>query len=94
MNKLYCTISSLMLPVIILLAVFQFILSNDLASVGAAVEKMDTSAESTKEENQILERQIATLRSLDRIEAKAKENGFIKATTFLTITDSQSVALR
>jgi len=94
MNKLFCRVSSLILPLIILLSVFQFILSNDLASVGAAVEKMDTHADITKEENQLLTRQVSIMRSLDTIEAKAKENGFIKATTYLTISDSQSVALR
>jgi cell division protein FtsB len=94
MNRLFCFVSSLIVPVIVFLFVFQFILSNDLASVGATVEKMDTTADKTKEENQILERQLSIMRSLDWIETKAKENGFIKATTFMTISDSQSVALR
>lgn len=94
MNKLFCTVSSLILPLIIVLSVFQFILSNELASVGATVEEMDQHAEITKEENQILTRQVSVFRSLDTIETKAKENGFIKAATYLTITDSQSVALR
>jgi cell division protein FtsL len=83
-----------MIPLIVMLTIFQFILSNDLASVGSEVEKMDTTADETKEENQILERQVSSLRSLDWIETKAKENGFVKATAFFTISDSQSVALR
>jgi len=83
-----------MLPAIIVLVVFQFILSNDLASVGSAVEKMDRYAEVTREENQLLTRQVSILRSLDTIEKKAKENGFVKAATYLTISDTQSVALR
>jgi hypothetical protein len=83
-----------MLPLIVLLTVFQLILSNDLASVGRTVEEMDKHADITKEENQLLVRQLAILRSLDTIETKAKEKGFIKAGTYLTISDSQSVALR
>jgi hypothetical protein len=83
-----------MLPVIILLVVFQFILSNDLASVGKTVEEMDKHADVTKEENQLLMRQVSIMRSLDAIEAKAKEIGFVKAATYVTISDSQSVALR
>jgi hypothetical protein len=94
MNTIVRTLSFLLFPIILLLILFQFILSNELASVGSKVEKMDMHADITKEENQLLAKQVAMLRSLDTIEQKAKANGFVKAVTFLTISNAQSVALR
>jgi cell division protein FtsL len=94
MNKLLHITSLTLFPVIAVLILFQLYLSNDLASSGAKIELYDRKIEALQGENELLQRQVAVLGSLETIANKAKEAGFVKTVTYLNVPSTQPVALR
>jgi hypothetical protein len=83
------------IPILILgLIVVQFMISNELAAYGNKMGDMEKRIGSLSTQNQILEKQVALVRSLTTIEKKAYDLGFMKSTSYLTIQSSQPVALK
>jgi hypothetical protein len=79
---------------VVVLAVAQFLISNDLASTGNSVYVVEQSIKVLREENEILKQQVARARSLAVIETRAETLGFFPATAAVTIPLYNNVALR
>ena len=78
----------------ILLVVAQFVLANELAAVGDEVGKMELQTGFTLRENENIDRQIAVSESLENIALKAKDLGFIKNVSYLSVAADQPVAFK
>ena len=73
-------------PLIALVLIcLQFLVSNELAGVGAAVQDADIRIANLREENEILSQQVASASALATIAAKAQELGFTAKTNYLVI---------
>ncbi len=78
---------------VVLLAVFNLIGSNLLATRGHEVEKLSVETLSLQKENTHLTNQISQLSSLSYIESQASLHGFQKINKPVVVTSSSPVAL-
>lgn len=77
--------------IVILLAVVEIILANQLAGSGKTIRSVDIAIDSLRDENKLLEQQIASASSLLTVESRAKQMGFIepKSTQYVTLAPDQ-----
>ncbi|MBI3386027.1 hypothetical protein HY031_03005 [Candidatus Gottesmanbacteria bacterium] len=84
------------LPVfVIVLAVMQVAISNQLAGLGQTMGDIDTRIDIVKGANELLESEVASASSLLSVAAKAKEIGFIEptASSYLPLGSTLPLAL-
>lgn len=77
--------------IVVCLLLLQVMAANRLTTAGLKLTDLEKQKESLSEENDYLERKIATFSSLTRIAQKAAEDGFAKAQT-LYLTPELPVA--
>ena len=85
MKKIFCILKLLAL-ILILLGVFQLIISNRLATAGEKLTQINKEIKALEEENERLKKEIAISSSLTTIAKKADEMGFLKVENFLYLT--------
>ena len=75
--------------VVVLLAVGQLLVTNELASLGQSVGELDDRIEAAREVHELLGQEVASASSLLAIEEKAKELGFVEPTktSYVTLSD-------
>lgn len=72
-------LAKIIILIIFALLLIQVIVANRLTSDGITINRLESERGTLSEENQLLEREIATSSSLTQIAVKAEEAGFIKA---------------
>ena len=73
--------------VLILLGIFQVIVSNQLANAGEKLTQIEEEIKILEEKNEWFKREIAISSSLTTIAEKAEEMGFLRVENFLYLTD-------
>ncbi len=66
----------------LLLFLLQVVVANRLTTVGLTITELDSQAQKLNDENDFLERKIATFSSLTQISKRASELGFVKAKAY------------
>lgn len=72
-------LAKIIILIIFTLLLIQVIVANRLTSDGITLNRLESEGGAISEENQLLEREIATSSSLTKIAVKAEEAGFTKA---------------
>lgn len=67
----------------IFLGLFQVVLSNQLATAGEKLTRIDEEIKALEEENELLKKEIAVSSSLNTISEKAEKIGLIKIESFI-----------
>ena len=80
-------IFKILIFVLILLGVFQVIVSNQLANAGEKLTQIEEEIKILEEKNEGLKKEIAVSSSLTTIAEKAEEIGFLRSENFLYLTD-------
>lgn len=73
--------------IILLLGVFQAVVSSKLATAGERLTQIDEEIKSLEEENERLKKEIAISSSLTTIAKKAEGMGFLRVEDFLYLTE-------
>lgn len=73
--------------IVILLSVFQIIVSNRLATAGEQLAEADKEIKILAEKNERLKKEIAVSSSLTTVAKKAEEAGFLKMENFIYLTE-------
>lgn len=93
MKKAYLLIIFL-LGLTISLAMGRAVLQNTLSTSGVMVDKVKQEASFYKTQNAILSEKLLSASSLTNIAEKAKQAGFVKENSVMTIKTSSSLAVR
>lgn len=80
-------IFKILVLILVILAAFQIIVSNQLATAGEKLTEIDQEIKFLEEENDRLKREIAISSSLTTIAKKAEEAGYLKTEDFLYLTE-------
>jgi len=92
-KRRFTLLVSLIIGVTVVLAIFQLVLSNRLASYGGELAKLRTQEKEFTESNMLLTKEIAKAGSLETIAQKAQNLSMTSATAFLVVEKAESVAL-
>jgi len=86
MRKIF-RIFKILALILTVLAVFQIIVSNQLATAGGKLAEIDQEIKLLEEENEYLKREIAISSSLTTIAEKAEKAGYLETNNFLYLTE-------
>lgn len=75
-------ITKIIIGLTVILLLLQVLVANRLTNVGLSLRDFDDQEQRLSEENEILERKIATFSSLTQIAKRATEMGFAPAKTY------------
>lgn len=96
MNKQIGNYFFRLLPVFAaLLVVIEIILMNQMASSGSTLQSVDTTIDTLRSENSLLEQKVASASSLATIESRATEMGFVQPgkNQYLTVISDFPMAM-
>ncbi|MFC1654056.1 hypothetical protein ACFL1M_04380 [Patescibacteria group bacterium] len=81
-----------MFLVVVGLSIINIISSATLSSKGEKLRELELQARELRHENQLLEQKIVGQRSLTKLEAKAKNYGFVEKPKMIMLSEDASVA--
>lgn len=76
------------------LSVVRVLIANRLVEASGNLRALDTQTADIQKENQLLSEQLRAPQSIDSIEARAKELGFVKTATYVFLTTPPSTAMQ
>lgn len=80
-------LAKIIIGLIIFLLLLQVVVANRLTTVGLTLGSLADQEQNLKEENELLERKIATFSSLTQVAQRAQEAGFVKPQPFYLIPE-------
>lgn len=85
-------LAKMVVYITVILIIIQVIVANRLTTVGLTLTNLEKQKNNLNEENNLLERKVATFSAMTNIAQKAAEAGFTKAVTYY-LTPQFPVAL-
>ena len=92
--KKYKLILKILFSFVILLSVLQIVVSNQLATTGIALGKIDDALKVYKEENEIIREKLLISSSLFQIASKAASLGFVEKKSQVVFIGSLPLAIK
>lgn len=86
MNKL-AKLTKTILVLNIILLLLQVLVANRLTTAGLTLSQMDSKVMTLRDENEFLERKIATFSSLVQVSQKAAEAGYVKPKLYYLVSE-------
>ena len=81
-----------LIAIVVCLSIANIIVSATVSSKGEKLRLLEEQARNLRHENQILEQQIVSTRSLTKLQYQAKEMGFVERPKMIMIADDATVA--
>ena len=72
----------------------QFVITNSFVGSGKAIDQIEEYIQSLEYENNLLEKQLASVESIGVVRIKADESGFVKPANYLSIASDQLIAFK
>lgn len=93
-GSFYRRVLAILIVLTVSLSLARVVSSNLLAVSGQRLSAANQKIEELVEENEKIENEISTLKSLARVEEEAKKRGFVKTSNVQTLSSSGPVANR
>ncbi len=76
------------------LSVVRVVIANRLVEASGNLRSLDTQITDIQEQNQLLSEKLRTPQAIESVEARAKEQGFVKTTAYVFLETSPSTAMQ
>ena len=81
-----------LIMVIICLSIANIVVSASVSSTGGELSELEEQARNLRHENQLMEQKIVSIRSLTKLQYRAKELGFIEKPKMIMLSEDATVA--